>query len=344
MKKLSILLAVLLSGATTFAGNPDRVGASGADQLLINPWARTGGLLGTNVASSRGSEALFTNVAGMAFTNKTDILFSTTNYLGGAGITVGALGFSQKVGESSVLGLNVVSMDYGDIDITTTDRPDGGNGKFSPTMTNIAFSYAKAFSNSIYGGITFRYHQESIANVSGSGLAFDAGIRYVTGEREHIRIGIALKNVGPPYQYGGDGLAIEAQDDSENGRTFFERTAGAELPSLINLGFAYDFQLAEKHLLTANGSFLSNSFSNDQFGIGLEYNFNTRFALRGGYFTERKGEGTQLDSLNVRNGIGGGLSVMVPINKDGGFISFDYSYQATNPFDGINSIGINLSL
>ncbi len=344
MKKLSIFLACVLAGVSAYSGNPDRAGAAGASHLLVNPWARTGGLMGTNVASSLGSEAIFTNVAGMAFTKKTDILFTTTNYLKGSGINVGALGFSQKVGESSVLGLNVVSMGFGDIDITTTDRPEGGNGTFAPTMTNIGFSYAKAFSNSIYGGITFRYHQESIADVSGSGMAFDAGIRYVTGDRDNIRIGIALKNVGPPYRYGGDGVAIEATDDQGNGRTFFERTAGAELPSLIHLGAAYDFLLAEGHDLTINGSYLSNSFSNDQLGGSFEYSFKSLFQVRAGYISETSSDNAQFDAPNVRTGLSFGASVGLPINKNGGVIGIDYSYQATQRFDGIQSIGLNITL
>ncbi|MGB0165605.1 MAG: PorV/PorQ family protein [Luteibaculum sp.] len=338
----TIILSVGLS--TAFAGNPDRAGSAGADQLLVNPWARTLGLQSSNIASSLGSEAIFTNVAGLALTPKTDILFSTTDYLQGSGIAVAALGFGQRVGESSVIGVSVVSMNFGDIDITTVDRPEEDNGVFSPNMTNIGLSYAKAFSNSIYGGITFRFFSESIANVRGSGMAFDAGIRYITGPKDNIRIGIALKNVGPSYDYSGDGLAIQAIDDAGQQRTFFERTSGAELPALISIGGAYDFHLAEQHMLTANGNFTSNSFTTDEFAIGLQYEFMSRFQLRASYLTERKGQNSDLDRINAGTGIAAGASVKLPINKDGGFISIDYGYKATNPFGGIQSIGLNLSL
>ncbi|TXC78811.1 PorV/PorQ family protein [Luteibaculum oceani] len=343
MKKLSIFSAILFSALTAFSGNPDRAGEAGAPQLLVNPWSRSIGLMGSNVASSFGSEAIFTNVAGLAFINNTDILFSTTNYMGGAGIRNAALGFGQKLGESSVIGFNVVSMDFGDITRTTTDQPDGGIGTFSPTMTNIGISYAKAFSNSIYGGITFRFHQESIANTRGSGMAFDAGIRYVTGDRDNVRIGISLKNVGPSYAYEGDGLAVQAEDGSENQRSFFERTAGAELPASINLGFAYDFLLAENHELTFNGSFLSNSFIRDEILTGLEYNFNDRFNLRAGYSLERKSQENK-SNLRAHTGLAVGASIKIPMNSNGSFLSIDYGYQPSNPFDGINSIGLNLSL
>ena len=53
-----------------------------------------------------------------------------------------------------MLGFAVMSMDFGEIEITTVDLPDGGIGTYSPKFMNIALSYAKIFSNSIYGGMT----------------------------------------------------------------------------------------------------------------------------------------------------------------------------------------------
>ncbi len=44
-------------------------------------------------------------------------------------------------------------MNFGDIDITTEDLPEGGIGTFSPKLTTINLGYAKEFSNSIYGGL-----------------------------------------------------------------------------------------------------------------------------------------------------------------------------------------------
>ena len=42
---LNLLIAAFaLSPALTFAGNPDRQGEAGGYELLLNPWARSGGL------------------------------------------------------------------------------------------------------------------------------------------------------------------------------------------------------------------------------------------------------------------------------------------------------------
>ncbi|MEO0404174.1 MAG: hypothetical protein AAF193_04825, partial [Bacteroidota bacterium] len=81
---MAALVAVLsLSTSLVQAGNPDRAGSAGAGQLLINPWARTAGLANSSMASVRGIESTFLNVAGLAFTEKTEIIFTNNQYLVG---------------------------------------------------------------------------------------------------------------------------------------------------------------------------------------------------------------------------------------------------------------------
>jgi hypothetical protein len=69
----------------SMAGNSDRAGQAGATELLINPWARSSGFAGANTASVRGLEAQYLNVAGLAFTRKTEVLFANTQWLVGSG-------------------------------------------------------------------------------------------------------------------------------------------------------------------------------------------------------------------------------------------------------------------
>ena len=139
------------------------------------------------MASVKGLESTFLNVAGLAFVERNELAFANSMYLGGTGIALNSLGFATKVGGSGVLGLSVTSMSLGDIPITTEDLPEGGIGSFSPAFSNIGVTYSKSFSNSIYGGLTMRIVSESISNVRASGVCFDAGIRYVTGENDGLR-------------------------------------------------------------------------------------------------------------------------------------------------------------
>jgi len=348
MKKLSLIIAAITTwSSVAFAGNPDRAGSAGASQLLINPWARNSALANSAMASVNGIEASFLNVAGLAFVKKTELVFSNNQYLVGTGIQINSLGLGQRVGESGVLGISVTNMRFGDIPITETDLPEGGIGNFSPVYTNIGLSYAKAFSNSIYAGITARLISESIYNVKAQGMSFDAGIRYVTGEKENVRFGITLRNVGPPMRYRGDGLSLDATISTGSGTTttlnMDQRSEKFELPSMVNVGFAYDFNFSERSKLTTNLQFTSNSFTRDQFAFGAEYAFNNRFILRGGYQYESRPSADDTRTTAF-TGPAGGFTVQLPAGNNGSMIGLDYGYRATNPFGGVHSIGVHVAL
>jgi hypothetical protein len=327
------------------AGNKDRTGQAGASELLINPWARSSGWGGANVACVKGLEGLFTNVAGTAHTKGTELIFSHTQWLKGSEIGINTFGLTQKVGTSGVIGLGIMSMSFGDIPITTEDLPEGGIGNFSPTYMNINISYAKAFSSSIYGGINIKIISEVISDVSAQGIAVDAGIQYVTGPRENIRFGITLRNVGPTMRFNGDGLSIRSLlPGQESYFTLEQRSADFELPTQLALGASYDFKIAEIHRLTLAGNFISNSFTKDQYVIGAEYELKSYLMLRGGYCYE-EGITSDTERTTALTGPSAGFTVAVPLDMvKGSSIAIDYSYRATDPFSGTHSIGARINL
>ena len=104
---------MLTSFVSVNAGNEDRAGSAGATELLINPWTRSSGWGDAGVSSITGLEAIFTNVAGLAYTDKTEIIFGRTNWLGSiSGIGLNSAGLAQRVGETSVIGISIASMNH----------------------------------------------------------------------------------------------------------------------------------------------------------------------------------------------------------------------------------------
>jgi len=344
-RKAMVVALLAISWTSAWAGNPDRAGSAGATQLLINPWARSAGWGLANSSSVRGVEAMFGNVAGLSRVNKTEIMFTNTRWLSGSGTTVNSLGFGQKMGASGVLGVSVTSIGFGELEVTKVDDPAGGLGTFRPTMANIGLSYAKSFSKSISGGLLVRMVSESIANVRTSGVCFDAGIQYVTGEKENVHFGISLKNVGPAMAFSGDGLSVQGLLLSGSDQlTLEQRSAQFEIPSLLNIGAAYDWHVNEMHRITFAGTFISNSFTKDQGVIGVEYAFRKMIHLRGGFMYE-DGITNDAERTTVFTGPSGGLSVDLPFGDEKkSAISFDYSYRSTNPFAGVHSVGVRISL
>lgn len=346
-KFLVVMLTVaflLPSGFSVFAGNKDRSGQAGASELLINPWPRSSGWGSVNMAKVKGVEAMWGNIAGAAFTRGTQIQFAYTDWLRGTGTSVIAFGLSQKIGDAGALGIQVVSMNFGEIEITTTDSPDGGVGVYNPTLMNIALTYSKAFSNSIYAGLVVKLISESISDVNAFGIAIDAGIQYVTGENDQIAFGIALKNVGPKMKFSGDGLSLRSLiPGQDNLFTMDQRSMPFELPAQLNIGAAYDFLMPADNRITLAANFTSNSFTKDQIGLGLEYSFKDILMLRGSYTYENGmwEDITTSDKTNVNNGISAGISLALPLNKEKGtFIGIDYAFRETVSFNHNHTLGI----
>ncbi len=338
-----------------YAGNQDRSGQAGASELLINPWARSSGWAGANIAGVRGLEGQFLNVAGTAFTKKTELLFSNVNYLKGSDISINSFGFSQRVGESGVLALGLMSMSFGDIEYTTTEMPEGGLGDFTISFMNIGLSYAKGFTDHIFGGMCLRVINQAIPDARAGSVALDAGIQYIAGKDNNVKFGISLKNVGPKMQFSGDGLGSRFVNLNNNDSyTLDYRSESFELPSQVNIGGAYDYYIggdtANKiHRITPAVSFTSNSFTKDEVRFGLEYGFKSFLMLRAGYVFE-KGIGNDDDSkenyrTTAQKGLSAGFTIEIPVSKEkGSTFGFDYSYRATKPFDGTHSIGIRMNL
>jgi hypothetical protein len=342
---------VLLTGAVLCslgvnAGNEDRVGSAGASHLLINPWARSAAYGDAGISTVNGLEATYINIAGLAFTDKTQIKFNYSNWMGNAGIGMNSAGIALRISEQDVIAVSVQSLNFGDIAITTVSNPEGDIGFFSPRANIFNVGYARAFSQSIYGGINFKVISENISNLKASGMAIDAGIRYVTGEQDQLKFGIALKNVGPVMRYKGDGLAQQVTYLSTGFVASLEqRSAAFEMPSLLSIGGSYDFIFNENNKLTTAFGFTANSFSKDQYRIGLDYGMTTgkaAFNFRAGYVYE---EGI-MDAENRSNALVGptaGFSVDA-ITKNQSALGIEYCARFAGVFGVIHTIGATINL
>ena len=355
VKKAFLIAALMvIIPATLLAGNPDRSGQAGASELLINPWAKSQGLGGINMAAVKGIESMNINVGGLSLINRTSVGFTRTEYLVGSEININALGFAQKIGEGA-LGLTIMSMGFGDIEITTVNQPEGGIGIFRPQFLNIGLGYSRSFADFIHGGIVVRVISESIADVSAQGVALDAGLIYNTGSDAYpdkFKFGVSLRNVGTPMTFKGDGLTFRTSVQTGDYTIAVNELSQAfELPSQLNIGASYDFYFQTKHRLTVVGNFTSNAFYKDQFGAGFEYGLkfkNTEmFMLRAGYKYEDGLIGSSSIRTNAHTGISAGFTFQYSLKKDdpeGPKVGLDYAYKTADPFSGTHGIGLRLDL
>ena len=357
MKKISscTFLTICLLGASmqVFAGNKDRSGQSGAAELQINPWASSTGLFAINVANVSGIEAMKNNIAGLAFVEKTELGISSGVYLTGSNVSIADAAVAQKLGNTGVIGLNVMTMGFGDITMTNYNNPEG-YGTYHPQFLNIQLGFAKEFSNSIHAGIAATFISEQVTNVTATGACFDAGVQYVTGKRDNFHFGITLRNIGTNMRFSGDGFAINVDNQPQATPsypvTLQYPSDKFELPTNLNIGAAYDFFLDENHLkskddapkhrLTAIVDFQSNSFNNDYLGLGAEYAFREMIMFRAAYRYEN-GIGNESTSTTMFTGLACGLTAQKKLGESGPTMAVDYSYRPTmRPANGVHMISL----
>lgn len=346
------------------AGNKDRVGAAGATELLVNPWARSTALGDANVAAVNGIESTFINIAGLSTVEKTQIKVDYTNWLGAAKVNLVTAGVAQRLGDAGVISVGIQSFNFGDVMRTTVENPEGGIGTFSPRLNVFSIGYAKMFTPSIHGGIQFKVINEGIADAKATGVAIDAGVRYQTGKNDRLKIGITLKNVGPSMKYKGDGFQSQASILETGADASLEQISqGFELPSILSLGFSYDVFLNAKakegskatlakgelaHVLTPMAAFTANSFGKDQIRVGLDYGLvspHVAFNLRFGYVYEN-GVFKPESRTTALTGLTAGFSIDA-LTKNKSAIGIEYAVRMANLSGGsmlIHSVGIAVSL
>ncbi len=358
-----------------YAQGPVRAGQAGFTQLLINGWGRTSGMGNSYSAGVTGVEAFHLNIAGLGRVKGSELAFSRTSWLGGTGININTFGFGQAIG-SGALGISVMSFSVGQIPITTVAQPDGGVGTYKPSISNINVGYAYNFTEQISAGFNMKVVSESTPDIRTSGVAFDAGLQFATQlikdkamiktkylsdnpaakRGSDIRFGVSIKNLGPDLKYSGDGLATKSNINSNSyTTTTSQRADKTQLPSLINVGLAYDFRLDKEdgiyyHRLTAAMNFTNNSFSSNQTSLGLEYAYKEILLLRSAFDYE-KGIFNYETRRTAYTGICMGASVQIPLAKkvdnkreNNNTIAVDYSYRSTNPFSGTHTFGLRINL
>lgn len=346
MKKFlqfAFIMIFLFTCTISYAGNPDRQGEAGAAELLLNPWARSAGFHSMNTASVFGVEAMRINVAGIGRIENRELRIGNARLYDGSSLGLNALGYAQKSKNGKgAFAISLNAVDFGDIQITTTDLPEGTGGTYSPGFFNLGIGYARTYDNKISVGILFRFVSEALPSVNATGFALDAGVQYVSGEKDNFRLGISLRNIGTPMSFGGEGLAIKnsAPDGQPYELTFSSRSQKFEMPSLLAIGISYDFYFAGDLRFRTLGNFTSNAFSKDQIGGGAELTFKEKFSVRAAYKIEA---GTTSGAVgdNIYSGLSFGATAMVPLKKSSSqMIGIDYAYRSTDPFRGTHNFSL----
>lgn len=309
------------------------VGSAGANFLQI-PAEPVGAALGNSyVAHVKGVEGLYWNPSAIAFSEGTEVILSTVDWIIDTRISFAGVTHSFDFG---TIGLSVTALTMDDMEITTELNPNGTGQFFGAGSYAVGLSYATRIIDRFSFGATIKYVYEYIWETNGSAIAFDFGSVYIT-DFHNLRIGMRLANFGGSVTFAGDPIDNKAAEIQNSGATYvndprLERVSKEySLPQTFNVGIAIDPLSTKNHRLTLLASAVDPSDNDTQIIFGTEYAFNDLVFLRGGY---KSGYDEQDFSFGV------GLKYDLAGIKT----QFDYAYSAFGILGGINFISLKVGI
>ena len=260
------LLVISLQGFL-IADDNDKVGSVAFKFLNIQTDARTAALGGT-AAQASGAGALFSNPAGLAGSSM-GLSAGMSQWLVETNITSFGLALPMAGG---VIGLGVVSVDYGDMMRSGWGEESGQfifqpnqNGAFTAADMSIQLSYGKSLSDKFSIGGSAKMISQSIDDVDISGTAFDIGMQFNTGY-SGIQMGAVISNFGPD---------VESQAPDDAGYAGFPSMS---LPMTFSFGVIGEAMPG----LNAGLNVLKQADMAQQYIVNAEYNISVA-ALRFSY-------------------------------------------------------------
>jgi long-subunit fatty acid transport protein len=304
-----------------------RTGGTGMQFLKIGPDARASAMGGAYVAIANDVAALYWNPAGITGvdTGKVNVQLSHTRYFGD--ISANYAGAVMKVGKLSYFGLNIMAMNYGQMEETTEFEPKGTGRTFTPVNYSIGATYAKILTNSFSFGVTGKFAQEGFAGVNVYNAMFDLGLKYDVGVK-NTRFGVNFSNFGFNVQPTGE-VSILKFDGTHTVNSFSD----VSVPAIFRLGVAFDPIHTDKNILTLAGQLNHPTDNNETYSLGAEYSY-----LKVGYL--RTGYEFDSDERYVAPSFGAGLKLF---RNFGGF-TIDYGFIAKSRLGNIQRITLGINI
>jgi hypothetical protein len=282
--KVAMPVVLLALAAPALAGDINRLGTAGAQELRIPVGAASIGIGGSAVAVGNGLANIYYNPASLASTDESQAMASFSSYLADASVDYGAVSF--RLGQQGNLGFAVKVLNIGDITVTTEESPAGTGEILTPNFGVVGITYGRRMTDRVLIGGTANLVLESLGEASATGIAFDLGIQYDTGWRG-MRFGFCMKNFGPEMTFSGQGfeqkVVLPGDDPAAQPHVVSLEPASFELPAFLQMGVTYDLKMGEKQDATFFATYQANNFSTDEYRLGAQLNLGKALALRGGY-------------------------------------------------------------
>jgi hypothetical protein len=335
MFKLIITMALILSTSLMAQGQQEqgvdfeKTGQSTMTFLQVGLVPEGVALGEAYSAIGTGVRAMYYNPAGLAeMSTQFEVFVSNLEWI--ADIKYISGGAAWNSGNYGVIGVNFLTVDYGDINGTQLiGSADAGSHPIGYIDTGpvdnvgayaIGLMYSKKISNLFTFGAGMRYavHQLGQMELNGatknnemSKLVFDMGVKYYL-PIESLRMGMSFRNFSTSVRY---------------------EEVSTQLPFTFAVGVAMDLvtailpDLKEDHSLLTTFEFSHPNNYTERLHMGVEYTLMKALALRAGYMTNHDVNGLSL---------GVGLNANIKDTST----QISYTYSSTEIFDDVNRFSL----
>ncbi|HID38895.1 MAG TPA: PorV/PorQ family protein [Calditrichaeota bacterium] len=291
MKTKYVLIFIMVSALSLYSQTElSKVGTSMAQFLKLGAGARGTAMGDAYTSMVQDVSALYWNPAGLRKIGRSAVGVSRTQLF--AGITYDFVGAVYPVNHITTVGVSVLYLNSGEMELTTLAEPEGTGTTFDASSSAIGVSVAHSLTDRFDLGVTIKYVTETLFREEASTLAFDVGSQFRTGIYG-MRIGMALSNFGGKMKLDGPDLDTDYVIEE----TSTEFSAGSRLkteewpiPLLFRLGVNMDLIGGESVILPDEKNRVTLAVEgNDpvdhflRFNFGLEYEWSKFIALRFGY-------------------------------------------------------------
>lgn len=294
---ISVLILILIFSSALLAQRPHRVGTTTAAFLEIG-YGSAGSAMGdAYVSMANDLSSIYWNPAGLAFMKQNEAQFVLQPWI--VDIHTAMVGAGIVVPNIGTLAVGLISVDYGEMDVTTLSKQEGTGEKFSASDYAINLSYGRALTDWFAFGASGKYVGTEIWHMKANALALDLGVVVKTmffsptdKRDDGLHIGMSISNYGTRMKFDGIDLLnyIDVEPDQAGNYKFVPgqfRLEQWELPLIFRIGAALKALKWENQTVSLALDALHPNNSAEYVNVGLQYEYFTptfgKFYLRSGY-------------------------------------------------------------
>lgn len=323
MKTLSHLAIALLL-MSCFAASQQaaltKTGTTAASFLKIGLGARPAAMGGAYTAVSTDLSSLYWNPAGLARMTGGEAAFNHVDWI--ADIKYDNAAVAILLQDVGTLAVSFTTLDIGEIEVTTTDDPEGTGEKYTAGGTLMSIAYAKNLTDKFSIGFTVKYIGEHLWNMNAQTVALDFGTLYTAPILNGFHIGASMSNFGPKMKLEGRDNKILVRTGAGNQNIIDGELSldGYDLPLIFRVGIATDAVNDDNTRITLAVDAVHPNDNTEYVNSGIEYSWANVVSLRGGWKSAFE-RGTE-QGLTAGGGIQYALSPQMNVLVDYTYLDF----------------------